>query len=84
MFVEVKVFDFDDNLVFERSYVRKNNASLTRKVNDTKRYISGRGYDLYGPCYCDVYVNDSHYCRSYYNPSVFKKGVTFYAHPTSL
>lgn len=78
MFVEVKLYDIDSNLVRERSFVRKNKASLTRKVNDLKRFISGPGFERYGPLQCVVYVNDSHYCDIYYDPDVFGKAVVFH------
>lgn len=84
MYVEVKLYDIDSNLVRERSFFRKNKASLTRKVNDLKRYISGYGYELYGPLLCVFYVNDCHYCDIHYDPNAYGKVVVFYVNPGSL
>ena len=77
MCVEVEIYDIDFNLVFGRSFVRKNNASLTRLVNDLKRFISGSGFERFGPLYCFVNVNDSHYFDIIYDPVVFGKSVVF-------
>lgn len=84
MFVDVNFFDSDFNLVLERLFVRKNKASLTRKVNDLKRFISGPGFERFGPLQCVVYVNNSHYCDIRFDPNVYGKAVVFYVNPGSL
>lgn len=84
MFVSVMLFDKDINYVCGGYFVRKNKASLTRKVNDVKRYISGYGYDLYGPLKCAIYVNDCHYCDIHYDPNVYGKVVVSYVNPGIL